>query len=88
MHSIMTDTAMHHVLEIIMFVVCSRGIKHIIYISNLGVTLLVNNKIVSNLKCVKLHKLILTLWHIHIKCFYGLYGYDLQFLKRFKSKNS
>ncbi len=26
---------MHHVLEIIMFVVCSRGLKHTIYISDL-----------------------------------------------------
>ncbi len=42
---------MRHVLEIIMFVVCSRGIKHIIYISDRGVTSQVNNNIVSNLKC-------------------------------------
>ncbi len=52
----MTDTAMHHVLEIIVFIVCSRGLKHTIYISDLfsGVSLIVNN-IVSNFKCVQLH---------------------------------
>ncbi len=50
----MIDTAMHHVQEIIMFVVCSRGLKHNIYFRPSGLTLVVNN-IVSNFKCVQLH---------------------------------
>ncbi len=74
----MKDTAMHHVLEIIMFVVCSSRLKHTIYIyiyfRPSGVTLIVNNNIVSHVNCVKLHKLILILWHIHINHYYGLYG--------------
>ncbi len=44
---------MHHVPEIIVFVVCSRGLKHTIYFRPNGVTLIVNNNIVSNCKCVK-----------------------------------
>ncbi len=50
----MTDTTMHHVLEIIVFIICSRGLKHNIYFRPSGGTLLVNN-IVSNFKCVQLH---------------------------------
>ncbi len=50
----MTDTAMHHVLEIIVFSMF-QGIKtYNIYFRPSGVTLIVNN-IVSNFKCVQLH---------------------------------